>query len=591
MMNNLLKAILLCCICLALFYNSYSQSLQSSATRRSIEKGYLYIDNGNYRLARQAFQEALRTVSSDDNKQLAKIYTGLGNASKSLSEYPEALNLYLKALSFATKTNNPWFKAGIHANLAQLFQLTEDLDQALIHLKAGFKLIQSKKRSAEYLVMLHTMANIYGMRNQLDSALLLDREGLAIARAMKRPDHESPFLDNKANCFMYGGQPDSARYYFNLCLEIDKKIGNIKQQSDTWLNLGTLAQMNKQPDSAKKYLKVAVSLAEKAGYKTGKMQALKVLSAVYREDRNFEEALNTQLAYYNLKDSINNEKKDAAVAEWKAVFDTQQKEQEIRLQQVQLERKNMLIYSLIAVAALTLLTIYLWAKRNQIRKEKVHREQVYQQEQKAAADVINAEETERRRVAVELHDGVGQTMTAAWLNLQAISTSIAIDETNTALLNTTTQLVQDSCSEIREISHNMIPDVLLSRGLIPALKAFTAKIAKTGLSICVSANDWPDKLNKIQELMLYRVIQECVQNTLKHAAATELDISLNCEENSISVLVEDNGRGFNSEAVTPESGIGIHSIRSRVTYLKGTAEWSSSAAGSGTLVAIYIPVA
>ena len=579
---------------LFLFVDSIKKQSSSFDLKKNpsylIAMGYYHAKSAKYRLSKQLFSQALKNVDENDWYAIGKIYNGLGNASLNLGDNPEALKLYSKALKYFIRIGNTKAQATIHSNLAQLFQLDNDNVQARAHVKTGLKLLSNQNHTTSYLLALHAMANVYGQSSLIDSALLLDKEGIEIASQMRLPEYLSMFFDNKANCFMYSGRPDSARFYFNKCLLIDMAAENTKQQSDTWLNLGVLATKEKQPDSAEKYFKQSISLADQSGYRLGKMQALKSLAALYQTRKQFETALYTNLRYEALEDSIANDKKDAAITEWKAVFDTEQKQQEIKSGRDKLERKNLLIYSISAIALLALLSLYFAAKRRQIRKQKDFNELAFQQEQKAAEDVIKAEEAERRRIAAELHDGVGQTMTAAWLNLQAIGTGTGMNAEHEELLQTTTNLIRESCTEIRGISHNMMPDVLLLKGLVPAIKAFTANICQEQFSVLVSADDQNLQLNKMQELMLYRVIQECVQNTLKHAQATELDISINHESKDISLMIEDNGRGFDPENIKDKEGMGMNSVRSRVNYLKGTVEWNTSSQYGGTLVAIHIPI-
>lgn len=579
---------------LLLFADSIKKNSSAADLKTNVDylvaMGYYHAKLARYELSRHLFREALKSVDTTDKFALGKVYNSLGNAAFNLGEYPEALQLYKKSLNYFSEIGDKHSQAGIHANLSQLFQLKGDNAQSRQHYKLGLSLLGDQKNTSFYLLMLHAMANVYGQSNLIDSALMIDKEGLTLAHKMKLPEYESMFLDNKANCFMYSNRPDSAKIYFNKSLAIDIALGNIKQQSDTWLNFGVLATMQKKPDSAETFLKRSIGLAKQSGYREGELYALKTLSELYEQNKHYEDALQIQKQYYTLKDSVSGDKKEAAIAEWKSVFETEQKEQEIRLSKIQLERKNLIIGGLVAISVLASLAVYLAAKRKQLKKEKIFNEHAYQQEQEAAAALINSEENERRRIAAELHDGVGQTMTAAWLNLQAITTDPDMSSKHVSLLETTTQLVQDSCNEIRGISHHMMPDVLLSKGLIPALKALTSNSAQKNLSVILSAEEQQVKLDKMQELTLYRVIQECFQNILKHARASEVDISINQDAGGISLMIEDNGTGFDVDEVSFNKGMGLNSICSRVHFLKGTVEWNTSSGNGGTLVAIHVPL-
>jgi signal transduction histidine kinase len=90
------------------------------------------------------------------------------------------------------------------------------------------------------------------------------------------------------------------------------------------------------------------------------------------------------------------------------------------------------------------------------------------------------------------------------------------------------------------------------------------------------------------ETILYRVIQEAVNNVIKHAAATKLDISINNDNDGTDVLIEDNGKGFNINAALKKEGIGLQNIKDRIEYLSGTVQWDSSE-NNGTVVSIFIP--
>ena len=153
----------------------------------------------------------------------------------------------------------------------------------------------------------------------------------------------------------------------------------------------------------------------------------------------------------------------------------------------------------------------------------------------------------------------------------------------------TMALVDESCKEVRQVSHNMMPNALLKKGLVNAVREFTQQIDRSVIAINLQTEGLNKELNSITETILYRVIQECVNNAIKHAAASELDISIQNSSDGIDVLIEDNGKGFNTNFTAGEKeGLGLQNIRSRISFLKGTVQWDSSP-GNGTVVAIHLP--
>jgi signal transduction histidine kinase len=208
----------------------------------------------------------------------------------------------------------------------------------------------------------------------------------------------------------------------------------------------------------------------------------------------------------------------------------------------------------------------------------------------ATKAILEAEEKERQRIAKDLHDSVGQMMSAAKLNLSAIENEIPFkDDMQKEAMLRIIKLVDDSCKEVRAVSHNMMPNALLKAGLASAVREFINQIDQKIIKVNLHSEGLNDRLDINTETVLYRVIQECVNNVIKHAHATQLDISLIRDEEGISTTIEDNGKGFDCTDPTKKNGLGLKNIKARVDYLKGTVDFDS-APGKGTLVAIHVPL-
>ena len=181
-------------------------------------------------------------------------------------------------------------------------------------------------------------------------------------------------------------------------------------------------------------------------------------------------------------------------------------------------------------------------------------------------------------------------MSAAKINLAAICNDISFaSDTQKQRFENALKLVDDSCSEVRSVSHNIMPNSLLRNSLAAAVRDFINKIDQQVIRINLLTEGLNEKIDEDIEIMLYRVTQECVNNVIKHSGADTLDIVLVNEENEITVTVEDNGKGFDVNDKDKFEGIGLKNIRTRVDYLKGTVEWDSSP-GRGTVVSIHVPL-
>lgn len=162
-------------------------------------------------------------------------------------------------------------------------------------------------------------------------------------------------------------------------------------------------------------------------------------------------------------------------------------------------------------------------------------------------------------------------------------------ETDVQTFSNALNLVVDSVGEVRSISHNMMPNSLLKNGLGKAVRNFLDNLNQQKLKVQLFTDGLNKPLKSNTEIFLYRIIQECVNNVLKHANASELNISILVDEHMVDVTIEVNGRGFNPSQLSEKAGIGISNIQKRVQFLKGEIHWDSQV-GKGTTVVINIPM-
>lgn len=207
------------------------------------------------------------------------------------------------------------------------------------------------------------------------------------------------------------------------------------------------------------------------------------------------------------------------------------------------------------------------------------------QQQRTQA-VLEAEERERVRIAQDLHDGIGQTLAAARMTLGNYVSQKKVDAEE---LKNSLHLLEDSIREVREISHNMMPGSLTKFGLSSALKQFVNKInALDTLKVDLQVVGLKERLDEKTEMMLYRIVQEIVSNTIRHADATKVSIELIKHDGELILIVEDNGKGFDTEN-KENQGIGLKNIATRVEYLNGYVNFDSMI-GRGTSVVVEIPL-
>jgi signal transduction histidine kinase len=535
---------------------------------------------GRYELLKDYTKKAMAIAEKINNDSLmAYSLVAMGSYNYDKGNYDIAIEKAITAIRIFEKTANPAGILKAKTVMAQVYQLKNDLPRAQQILQENLQLFPKIDDVKIKIGTLHTLANVYGMQEKYKEALALDSQGIVLCEVEKTAFYKSSFYDNMANCYMYSNRFAEAKKYFLLCLQIDSSFDNRKQMSDTYLNLGNLMLMQKKYTEAENYLKHSVSLSDTTGYQQGKYSAYLILSDLYKSTNQYEKAFETLQTANTVKAKIINETTEGKLAELETVYQTEKKEQQLKLQQSQLSRKNFLLWGLGIVSALLIFTGFSFYRRRQIQNKMDLQAEVMKQQDLATKAIINAEENERKRIAAELHDGVGQMMSAAKMNLSAIENEMPFkDETH------------ESCKEVRSVSHQMMPNALLKSGLASAVKEFLDKIDNRIIKITLHAEGLQERLESNTETVLYRVVQECVNNVIKHSGANKLDISLIRDVDGISVTVEDNGSGFDETDKQKFEGIGLKNISSRVAFLKGTVDFDSSP-GKGTLVAIHIPIA
>ncbi len=214
-----------------------------------------------------------------------------------------------------------------------------------------------------------------------------------------------------------------------------------------------------------------------------------------------------------------------------------------------------------------------------------------------SAQLINAQEEERKRISRELHDELGQTLTAMSINLAIIETALlpGRDPLVMERLTETSELVDQTLDQIRDLSLELRPSLLDDLGLLPALRWYINGYAERGgVHVQLETMGLDDRLSPAMETVLYRVCQEALTNVARHAQASRVHIRLERTQDTITAVVEDNGVGFDAEqpAVpgSPQRGVGLLGIRERVSSQGGSIRVESRPE-SGTRLIVKIPLA
>jgi two-component system NarL family sensor kinase len=273
-------------------------------------------------------------------------------------------------------------------------------------------------------------------------------------------------------------------------------------------------------------------------------------------------------------------------------YESEKKDKQIILQQSQLEKKEFLNYMLIGSASMILL-LFLLAYRNYYHKKKLQQQRIAElethQQLSATEAVLKGEAQERTRLAKDLHDGLGGMLSGIKHSFNTMKGNLVMTPDNALAFERSMDMLDSSIQEMRRIAHNMMPEALVRFGLGVALNDFCTEVNKSGaINLnCQAIGLEGAAIDQTTSIAIYRIVQELINNSMKHAAAKNAIIQISKNEAVISVTVEDDGKGFDTSILDSSKGMGWLNIKNRVEQLKG--QWDvRSTPENGTSVHIEL---
>lgn len=290
--------------------------------------------------------------------------------------------------------------------------------------------------------------------------------------------------------------------------------------------------------------------------------------------------------YARLSDSMAKTGTSLQIADLEAKYRSSEKEKELLELSNRSKLQRLLLSGGILLLAIGLLFFIYRSRQRKLQNEQAVQSLQQQQQIEMAGALMNGEERERRRLARELHDGLGGMLAGVKINLSEIASNPVQD---TPAMAKVIRQLDNSVRELRHIAHNLMPETLIRSGLQVALRDLCESLGNEHTRVELQLMNIGDIPAQTQ-LIIYRIIQELLANVLKHAKATEVFVQCSQSENIFYITVEDDGVGIPGETSDGPKGIGLENIRRRVEYLKGRLEIDSTP-GNGTTINIEIHVA
>jgi len=551
--------------------------------------------------------------------------------------YDSSLLLNLQGVALSRATLDSTNLAKTLFNTGTSYRMLGEYEKAVEYYEEGKKIFQKfgneiiEAQGDDILQVLHYQTHQY------EKGIEFGERSVYLLRKLNNLSMLGSALNNLGLNYVSVDKLDKATSLFNEALAISKKIDDQNLEQSVYLNLGDICLVKGDYAGMKPYMEKALVLSKTLEIHESELIAIKGLSFYYqfKKDYNHSEALAREalaLSYqFNLRiqrqkvlvhlsnlgyskqditmgeyyanqstllgDSILNENIQNATLELEKKYENEKKENQIsqltadkKVQQLSIRQKSILNYILIG-SAVTVFIIFLLSYRTYKQKQKLQQQRISELETEkqlmATEAVLKGEEKERSRIAKDLHDGLGGMLSGIKYSFNTMKENLVMTPENHQAFERSMDMLDSSIKEMRRVAHNMMPESLVKFGLDTALQDFCNDIDKSGaLQVryqSIGLEGTP--LEQTTAITVYRIVQELIGNTLKHASAKTAIVQVTKSNDQVAITVEDDGKGFDTTILKQSKGIGWTNIQHRVDFLKGKLDVNSET-GKGTSVHI-----
>jgi two-component system, NarL family, sensor kinase len=553
--------------------------------------------------------------ANDDNAQKikAEALKTLGTTYINVAMYEEATKYLNEAVAIAEKNNYYEIQCRSLVGLFRVYHDNKQNREAISYLETSIALAEKNKYYYGIIVAKFELSTYLETLDSLKSkntfSKIVDLKKDALFLSKKLNDTIGIF-----RCLSGLGETFSSYKYFDSAIFYLKEAESLTTNSEDKYVLMTLygltGKVYKERAEATKnradftnaipYTLNSLTYAKELNDKLWESNILKGLSEEYNGIGDYKSAFICLNGFIKLNDSITSVQNFKEITSIKNKFEIAKKDSEIlKLDSANKQKSNLNRILLFSAFGLILLSVL--GYRNFKHKQKVSSQQQEIQQQKIAElekdkqlSAINAmlqgQEEERSRIAKDLHDGLGGMLSGTKLAFIHMKENLVLTPENATQFDKSLSMLDNTIADLRKVAHNLMPEALVKFGLQEAVRDFCNSIqSSTNLKVVYQPLGENRKLANTAEVFTYRIIQELVNNAVKHADATQIIVQLTTNNNKVGIAVEDNGKGYEINALANSKGAGMDNIKYRVQYFNGTIDTVTSA-GNGTSVNIELMV-
>lgn len=569
------------------FYEDYAQLLAKQGTITYAVDLYIdavwhFIDKGD--------KKAL--YSAEKALKLSKehlFYTGIVKSIEAQGQYYEivegnveqASTFYFEAVDLCKKHKLAYI-ADIYHTIGVLFHTSDNYKKAKIYYQTAYEEAKRQNNGALQKKCLINLGSIHSSLTDFNTAETYFLQSLEIP---ENSHYDFDTYANLGNLYIRQENYQKAMHFLEKATENHPDNydadNNLRFLIDAKVKLKDTTSMHIIMNQAENALLSINSLRDKS-------LLLRSASDYYKLTGDFEKALQYNEAYLNVYGQIIQNQKNQTLHDIEAKYQSEK----IKASLEKKEKQQRLLIIGVCVLMTFLIGLYVFYRKRLAYKNTIQQQKITDLTQKnkllAMSSMIEGQEAERLRIARDLHDSLGGLLSSVKAHFTIFKNKFDKDQT-LDITQKTYQLIDNSCLEVRRISHNMIPHSLSLSSLKGTLEDLSEHMESEGYTITLDVHHLPENLATTKQITIFRIIQEILSNIRKHADAKNVFIQLIGSRNEIQLIVEDDGKGFDYKEAVKNKGLGLNSINSRVEFLDGTIQWESVIA-EGTTITINIPI-
>nr|WP_294785375.1 sensor histidine kinase [uncultured Flavobacterium sp.] len=574
----------------AVFYNAYS-----------------FIEKGDLEGFEKALMEANTKLKKYRNKEAYKLRAVILQNYGIMQQRKNNENAYMKllvneAIPIAKKSGDFELISALNKAVAIIFMNNNERKKAAEYLGQAQRYIENTTKNSATLAeskmetYIINAENLIELKHFYDAKEILDKAYSTLKKYPQSNLNDSYFYSEGIYYAKQNKHPEALVSFEKGIKSAENHHNAIAVNRLKFAEYEVLFKL-KNYDKAKSNLEY---LIQKTPFIVDKKNYYKELSKVYNATKEFSKAYYYSNKYNVINDSLNDAKLRSEIVELEAKYKKAESERKINILQSENEkavlqgnnnRLNSMLFAVLSfLLFLTVLFLWIWnnyQKKLSFQKEVNHQQEldVLENEKKLSISnaLIQGEEIERKRIARDLHDGLGSMLSGLKMHLNLADSK---DKESSANIN---KMLNDSIKELRNISQNLMPESLMKLGLEHALKDLCASHSTSETVIELQYLIKKATVPQHFKVTIFRIIQELLNNALKYAKASQILVSCSQNKDVYYITVEDNGIGFNAEYAEKREGMGLRNIKNRVAFMNGKLE-IDSVAGKGTSTYIELKI-